>query len=126
MKNSEPELTQLLLRTLEALVCDHEQQQRQQQQLFAQQQRQSENRLAALTGQVQDLQRQLQTLSDIEPTLGARSKTAPASPFCPFPTVTVLAFAEFGMHFAHGIAVSQSCEASSKRQGDGQRFKKKL
>jgi hypothetical protein len=29
------------------------------------------------------------------------------------------------MHFAHGIAVSQSCEASSKRQGDGQRFKKK-
>jgi hypothetical protein len=29
------------------------------------------------------------------------------------------------MHFAHGIAVSQSCEASSKRQGDGQRFQKK-
>ena len=29
------------------------------------------------------------------------------------------------MHFAHGFAVSQSCEASSKRQGDGQRFKKK-
>jgi hypothetical protein len=29
------------------------------------------------------------------------------------------------MHFAHGIAVSQSGEASSKRQGDGQRFKKK-
>jgi archaellum component FlaC len=56
-------LTQLLLRTLEALVRDHEQQQRQQQQLFAQQQQQSENRLATLTGQVQDLQRQLQTLS---------------------------------------------------------------
>ena len=30
MKNSEPELTQLLLHTLEALVRDHEQQQRQQ------------------------------------------------------------------------------------------------
>ena len=29
MKNSEPELTQLLLRTLEALVRDHEQQQNQ-------------------------------------------------------------------------------------------------
>jgi hypothetical protein len=29
------------------------------------------------------------------------------------------------MRFAHGIAVFQSCEASSKRQGDGQRFKKK-
>src|ERR1035441_459762 len=29
------------------------------------------------------------------------------------------------MHFAHGIAVSQPCEASSKRQGDGQRIQKK-
>src|SRR5665213_4546401 len=29
------------------------------------------------------------------------------------------------MRFAHGIAVSQSCEASSKRQGDGQRVQKK-
>jgi hypothetical protein len=29
------------------------------------------------------------------------------------------------MHFAHGIAVSQPCEASSKRQDDGQRFQKK-
>src|SRR5665213_681652 len=29
------------------------------------------------------------------------------------------------MRFAHGIAVSQSCEASSKRQGDGQRIQKK-
>ena len=29
------------------------------------------------------------------------------------------------MHFAHGFAVSQSGEASSKRQGDGQRFQKK-
>jgi hypothetical protein len=29
------------------------------------------------------------------------------------------------MHFAHGIAVCQSGEASSKRQGDGQRFQKK-
>ena len=53
MKNSEPELTQLLLRTLEALVRDHEQQQRQQ----------WEQQVATLTGRVQDLQRQLQTLS---------------------------------------------------------------
>jgi len=29
------------------------------------------------------------------------------------------------MHFAHGFAVSQPCEASSKRQGGGQRFQKK-
>jgi hypothetical protein len=29
------------------------------------------------------------------------------------------------MHFAHGIAVSQPGEASSKRQGDGQRIQKK-
>jgi hypothetical protein len=29
------------------------------------------------------------------------------------------------MHLAHGIAVSQSGEASSIRQGDGQRFQKK-
>ena len=29
------------------------------------------------------------------------------------------------MHFAHGFAVSQPGEASSKRQGDGQRFQKK-
>jgi hypothetical protein len=64
-------------------------------------------------------------LSDTEPTLGARSKTAPASPFRPFATVTVLAFAGFSMRFAHGIAVSQSGEASSKRQGDGQRIQKK-
>jgi hypothetical protein len=64
-------------------------------------------------------------LSDTGPTLGARSKTAPASPFCPFPTVTVLAFAGFSNRFASGLAVSQSGEASSKRQGDGQRFQKK-
>jgi len=29
------------------------------------------------------------------------------------------------MHFAHGFDVSQTGEASSKRQGDGQRFQKK-
>jgi hypothetical protein len=48
MKNSEPELTQLLLRTLEALVRDHEQQQRQQQQFFAQQQQQWEQQAGDL------------------------------------------------------------------------------
>jgi hypothetical protein len=35
------------------------------------------------------------------------------------------AFAGFSMHFAHGFAVSPNSEASSKRQGDGQRFQKK-
>lgn len=29
------------------------------------------------------------------------------------------------MHFAHGLAVSRNGEASSIRQGDGQRFQKK-
>ena len=33
--------------------------------------------------------------SDTEPAMEARSKTAPASPICPFATVTVLAFAGF-------------------------------
>ena len=64
-------------------------------------------------------------LSDTEPTSGARSKTAPASSFCHIATVTLLAFAGFSMHLPHGFAVSQTGEASSKRQGDGQRFQKK-
>lgn len=41
-------------------------------------------------------------------------------------TITVLAFAESPMHFMHGLAVSRNGEASSQRQGDGQRFQKKL
>ena len=57
--------------------------------------------------------------------LGARSKTAPASPLCLFATVTVLAFAGFCMRFRARLAVSPNCEASSIRQGDGQRFQKK-
>ena len=40
-------------------------------------------------------------------------------------SVTLLAFARYSMHFMHGLAVSRSSEASSIRQGDGQRFQKK-
>ena len=57
--------------------------------------------------------------------LGARSKTAPASPLCLFATVTVLAFAGLLNALRARPAVSPICEASSKRQGDGQRFQKK-
>jgi hypothetical protein len=64
--------------------------------------------------------------SDNEPTLEARAKTAPASPLPHFATVTVLAFADSCMHFRARLAVSPTCEASSKRQGDGQRFQKKV
>src|ERR1019366_1379285 len=42
-----------------------------------------------------------------------------------FATVTVLAFAELFHRFRARLAVSPICEASSKRQGDGQRFQKK-
>ncbi len=54
-----------------------------------------------------------------------RSKTAPVSPQSTSATVTVLAFAGSLMHFRARLAVSPVCEASSKRQGDGQRFQKK-
>jgi hypothetical protein len=45
--------------------------------------------------------------------------------FCLFATVTVLAFAGFLNALRARLAVSPSSEASSKRQGDGQRFQKK-
>ena len=45
--------------------------------------------------------------------------------FSRFATVTVLAFAGSSMRFRARLAVSPSSEASSKRQGDGQRFQKK-
>jgi hypothetical protein len=57
--------------------------------------------------------------------LGARSKTAPASPISLFAAVTVLAFAGLLNALRARLAVSPNCEASSKRQGDGQRFQKK-
>ena len=65
-------------------------------------------------------------LSDTEPKLGARSKTAPASPFCLFPTVTVFAFAEFSMHFAHGFAVSHEVKRAANGRVTDSGFKKKL
>ena len=57
--------------------------------------------------------------------LGARSKTAPASPISLIAAVTVLAFAGLLNALRARLAVSPNCEASSKRQGDGQRFQKK-
>ena len=63
--------------------------------------------------------------SDTKPRLGARSKTAPAAPSCPSAAVTVLAFARSLMRCRARLAVSPISEASSKRQGDGQRFQKK-
>jgi len=63
MKNDQSELTQMLLRTLEELLRDHEQQQQEQRQFFAQQQRQWEQQVADLAGRVQDLRRQLEVLS---------------------------------------------------------------
>ena len=64
-------------------------------------------------------------LSATEPRLGARSKTAPASPLRPFAPVTVLAFADFFQRCRVRLAGSHTDEASSIRQGDGQRFQKK-
>src|ERR1035441_4335067 len=64
-------------------------------------------------------------LSDTEPTLGARSKTAPASPFRPFATVTGLAFAGVSMHFAHGIAVSHQVKRAANGRVTDSGFKKK-
>ena len=63
--------------------------------------------------------------SDTKPRLGARSKTAPAAPSSPSAAVTVLAFARSSMRCRARLAVSPISEASSKRQGDGQRFQKK-
>jgi hypothetical protein len=45
--------------------------------------------------------------------------------FSHFATVTVLAFAGSSMRLRARLAVFPSSEASSKRQGDGQRFQKK-
>jgi hypothetical protein len=63
--------------------------------------------------------------SDIEPRVGSEIKNRASVSLQPSATVTVLAFAGFGMHFRARLAVSPICEASSKRQGDGQRFQKK-
>jgi len=63
--------------------------------------------------------------SDTKPRFGARAKTAPAAPSGTSAAVTVLAFAKFLMRCRARLAVSPISEASSKRQGDGQRFQKK-
>jgi len=60
--------------------------------------------------------------SDTEPSLGARSKPAPAPPHSQIVAVTAFAFADFLTRFRARLAVSRTREASSKRQGDGQRF----
>jgi hypothetical protein len=64
--------------------------------------------------------------SDTEPTLGARSKTAPASPFCPFATVTVLAFADSRMRFRARLAVSRQVQRAANGRVTDSGFKKKL
>jgi hypothetical protein len=58
--------------------------------------------------------------------LGARSKTAPASPLALPATVTVCCFRwNFNSAVARGWLPPQKGEASSIRQDDGQRFQKK-
>jgi hypothetical protein len=64
--------------------------------------------------------------SDTGPIAGSEIKNRASSfPFATSSTVTVLAFAGIWVHFLHGLAVSLISEASSQRQGDGQRFQKK-
>ena len=64
--------------------------------------------------------------SDNEPTDGSEIKNRASVSLSTSATVTVLAFAGNSMHFRARLAVSPTYEASSKRQGDGQRFKNKL
>jgi hypothetical protein len=63
--------------------------------------------------------------SDTEPKFGSEIKNRASVSLSPFVTVTVLAFAELLNALYARLAVSPSSEASSKRQGDGQRFQKK-
>ena len=63
--------------------------------------------------------------SDTEPTLEARSKTAPASPLLPLRHCHGFSFRWMFNALRAWLAVSPNSEASSKRQGDGQRFQKK-
>jgi len=55
----------------------------------------------------------------------ARSKTAPASPLLPLRHCHGFSFRWVLNALRARLAVSPICEASSKRQGDGQRFQKK-
>jgi hypothetical protein len=57
---------------------------------------------------------------------GARAKIAPASPSFPSAAVTLSAFAEFTNALSRTARCLPISEASSKRQGDGQRFQKKV
>jgi len=64
--------------------------------------------------------------SDTEPRFRSEIKNrASGFPFALSATVTVLAFAGFSMRSRARLAVSPASEASSKQQGDGQRFQKK-
>src|SRR5262249_42151672 len=56
---------------------------------------------------------------------GREPKTAPVAPSRPSATVTVFAFARFSNALARAGCCLPISEASSKRQGDGQRFQKK-
>jgi hypothetical protein len=58
--------------------------------------------------------------------LGARAKIAPASPSFPSAAVTLSAFAGFTNALSRTARCLPISEASSKRQGDGQRFQKKV
>lgn len=57
--------------------------------------------------------------------LGARSKTAPASPHFPFRHCHGFSFRSVFKALPRTARCLPPCEASSKRQGDGQRFQKK-
>jgi hypothetical protein len=63
--------------------------------------------------------------SDTEPGMEARSKTAPASPLLPLRHCHGFSFRWVLNALRARLAASPNCEASSKRQGDGQRFQKK-
>jgi len=63
--------------------------------------------------------------SDTEPSLGARSKTAPAPPHSQIVAVTAFAFADFLTRFRARLAVSRSREASSNGRVTDSGFEKK-
>jgi hypothetical protein len=64
--------------------------------------------------------------SDTEPGFSSEIKNRASVPLSPFRHCHGLLLSlGLSMHFARGCAVSQCGEASSIRQGDGQRFQKK-
>jgi hypothetical protein len=64
--------------------------------------------------------------SDTEPKYGGEIKNRASVSPLPFPPLSRFSLSlDSSMHFRARLAVSPSTEASSKRQGDGQRFQKK-